>query len=65
MHREIRRPEAARGGPPGLKANAGGRHLQNRRVERVERRSVAPVQARGECGRVKDDVEASPVEKRA
>ena len=62
MHREIGRPEAALRSAPGLEAYAGEHDLQDRRVERVERRSLAHVQPRGKGGGVEHDVEGLPVE---
>ena len=38
MHRQIRRPEPARGGTPGVEPHTREHHLQDRRVERVEDR---------------------------
>ena len=65
MHREIRRPKPALGGAPGVEARASQHDLQDRRIERVERRSLLLVQTRGKGGGVEHDIKALPVEKGA
>ena len=65
MHRQIRRPQAAQRSAPGVDADARQHHLQDRRVEGVERRSVGCVETSGKRRGVEHDVKASAIEKSA
>ena len=65
MHRQIRRPEAAGRSAPRIETDAGEHDLHDRRIERIERRSLSPVEASGKGGGVEHDVKAPAVEKGA
>ena len=65
MHREIRRSEPALRSAPGVEAHASQHDLHDRRIERVERRSLFRVHPRGKGRGVEHDIKASPGEEGA